>query len=268
MVVDSVIREATPADVDGIVAVARAHGFDGIDTAVDADYRQFIASHGRLAVAVVDRAVVGFGGAIDADGVCMVTDLFLLEEHQGRGLGAAMLNLLVAGTTRRMTFSSAHQAALPAYRRVGMRPRWNLQYWLGRASASVAALEVVDVVRHDWQGDRGDLADHWSAQGGRLLHILDAGRLVGWSIVTPTADVAATWTIARLSSDLPHDLVMHDVLSVVPAGDSVLVCTPDRSAARELLARIGFDRIDQDICCTTDGVEVAARLAALHPGLS
>jgi GNAT superfamily N-acetyltransferase len=270
MLSDAAIRDALPADHDGIVAVASSHGFEGADTAVDDRYRRFIADHGRLVVAASDGRVVGFGGAIDADGVRLVTDLFVLAEHQGRGLGAAMLDAVVADAPRRMTFSSAHRRAVPGYRRVGMEPSWHLRYWLGRASGppeGQRGQHVVDVTRAEWQGDRPDLADHWSATGGRLLHLADGGRVVGWSIIVRTGHTDATWTLARLVTELPHDVAVGRVLSSLPEGDSVLVSSPERSSAGAMLERLGFDDIDHDIFCATDGTDVPRAVAALHPGL-
>lgn len=268
MVEPGSVREATPADDDDITAIARAHGFDDADSAIDGRYRRFVAAHGRLVVALVAGQVVGFGGAIDADGVRMVTDLFLLAEHQGRGLGGAMLDALVGDAEQRMTFSSAHERAVPSYRRMGMEPRWRLQYWSGVAPVDpVARYEVVEVVPEQWQGDRPDLADHWSARGGRLLHIRDAGRLAGWSIVVPAGPGANVWDVARLSTALPHDVALRDVLSVIPVGAAVHVCTPERSTAARLLERVGFATVEHDIFCATDGVDLSAELAALHPGL-
>ena len=268
MVEHRTVRQATPADDEGIVAVAAAHGFAGADTAVDATYRRFIASQGRLVVALVDDRVVGFGGAVDADGTCMVTDLFLFEANQGQGLGGDMLRALVDGWSDRMTFSSTHERAVPGYQRLGMQPRWTLQYWLGSAPGQpVDGIDVVDVPRNEWQGDRPELADHWSASGGRLLHLHRAGQLVGWSIVVPTGHDEIAWTIARLRTDLPHDVAVRSVLATVPSGERVLVSTPERSAAGAALALLGFELIDHDICCATDGVDVPMDVVALHPGL-
>jgi GNAT superfamily N-acetyltransferase len=265
---DSVIVDATPQHDDGIVAVAVAHDFAGSDTAVDAGYRRFIAAHGRLVVALDGGDVVGFGGAIDADGVRFVTDLFLLPDHQGRGLGGAMLRALVDGWTQRMTFSSAHERAVPSYGRVGMHPRWALQYWSGRSPATtIATQRITEVDRDRWLGDRHDLADLWSAVAGRLLHMHDGQHLTGWAIVLPPADGNAVWTIARLSTALPHEQAITDVLSLIPPGEPVLACVPERSSASRRLQDLGFEVVDRDICCTTDGVDVPNRLAVLHPGL-
>jgi GNAT superfamily N-acetyltransferase len=270
MATDATIRDATPADDDGIVAVATAHGFAGADTGADATYRRFVARHGRLVVALADGHVVGFGGAIDADGVRMVTDLFVVAEHQGRGLGAAMLRALVADAPLRMTFSSSHRRAVPGYRRMGMEPSWHLRYWLGRApgpSAHAPPHRVVEVSRVHWQGDRPDLADHWSAAGGRLMHLVDGERVVGWSIVVRTDLAAATWTVSRLVTDLGHEDAMRSVLSMLPEGDRVLVSSPARSSAGAILEGLGFEDIDHDIFCATPGLDVPASVAALHPGL-
>jgi hypothetical protein len=268
MTTDSVIIDATPQHDDGIVAVAVAHGFAGADTALDAGYRQFIIDHGRLVVGISTEQVVGFGGAIDVDGVRFVTDLFLLAEQQGHGLGGAMLHALVDDSAQRMTFSSAHERAVPSYGRMGMYPSWALQYWSGRAPATTVATHQISVVdRQHWLGDRPDLADRWSAAGGRLIHMHDRGKLAGWAIVLPPASDDAEWAIARLSAEASHERAIADVLTLIPPGEQVQVCVPDRSSAGRQLDQMGFEVIDRDICCSTEGVDLPIRLAALHPGL-
>jgi GNAT superfamily N-acetyltransferase len=269
MTIESIVRTATADDEAGIVAVAMAEGFRGRDTAVDPTYRQVVATHGQLSVAIVDGAVVGFGGAIDVDGSRMVTDLFVLEQHHGHAIGQALLRHLVSPTIERMTFSSAHPAARLSYYRAGMEPRWRLQYWLGAAPAtSAAGCRVSIVERAQWRGDRPELADLWSTADDRLVHLIADGRLVGWAMVVATGVPEARWTIARLMTELPHQTAMRAVLSVVPAGDTVLVSSPEWSDAGRLLAAVGFEQIEHDMFCSTEGLDLDRTHVAVHPGLA
>jgi hypothetical protein len=266
---DRVVRDATPADDDGIVAVARAHDFDGPDTAVDHHYRTFVSSHGRLVVASVDGRIVGFGGAIDVDGARLVTDLFLLDENQGRGHGGAMLAALLDGHPRRMTFSSGHARAIPTYERFGMVRAWVLDYWSGRApgaATSGAELTVHDEPLDRWRGDRPDLAEHWWRHGGRLLRLARDGEPDGWAIVVPPPDALGTWHVTRLVSRQP-EAAIRVVLSVIPAGAEVLVCVPEQRGLGSVLGALGFTVTDQDTFCASEGVTIDPTVAALHPGL-
>lgn len=263
------VRDATDADADGIVAVARAHGFDGSDTAVDPDYRAFIANHGRFVVSDVGGRIVGFGGAIDVTRARLVTDLFLLDSHQGRGLGGSMLSTLLDGFPNRMTFSSGHERALPSYVRHGMHPAWTLEYWCGRRPGSVTTDSdpaVVEVPSDRWRGDRPDLAEHWARAGGRLLHLGEPEAAQGWAIVVPPGSRTRPWEITRIVSTSPV-AATRAALSTVPAGADVLVCAREGSGAATVLAQLGFEVTDRDVFCASDGVTIDANVAALHPGL-
>jgi GNAT superfamily N-acetyltransferase len=267
---DRLIRTATAADVHGLVAVARVHGFEGADTAVDPSYRDLVAARGRWVVALVDGQVVGFGGAIDVGEIRFVTDLFLLPEHQGRGHGGAMLAALVGDAPRRLTFSSAHERAVPTYVRFGMLPSWHLEYWIGAASAAgpsgaPAEASLTEVPLADWGGDRHELAEHWSQHGARLLRL---GAGAGWAIVLPPEDAAGPWQVARLVTAGDHTGALRAVLASVPLGARVQLCVPDRSPAATLLRSLGFAVTDRDVCCATEGVEIDGSVVALHPGLA
>ena len=187
MVEPGSVREATPADDDDIEAIARAHGFeDDADSAIDDRYRRFVAAHGRLVVAQDAGKVVGFGGAIDADGVRLVTDLFLLASHQGRGLGGAMLDALVGDAERRMTFSSGHRASRAQLSTDGHAAIVAPAVLVGcaRQCVSAARHEVVEVaaaaVARRPAGARSPLVGAWRAAaapppGGPPGRLVDRG---------------------------------------------------------------------------------------------
>lgn len=268
------VRIARETDHHGIADVARAHEFTEADSGVDERYLSFLARHGHLVVAVSTGArdgdeVVGFGGAVEAGGVRVVSDLFVLESHQGCGIGARMLSMLVEGADASMTFSTDHPRALPAYERAEMHPRWRLDYWRGTvpAVAGEPSLDVVEVSPGAWLGDRVDLVQHWTARGGRLVHLEADGRLMGWSIVNPPGEDEHEWSIDRLVTHGSHRVAMGAMLAWLPSGVEVRVVVPEHSEAAAVLRDSGFVVVDHDRCCTTDGTDVAPQVVALHPGL-
>ena len=139
--VQPLVRQASSSDDLVMDAIAR----EG-DASADADYLALVRSqHGRLLVAERDDRVVAFGGVVDIDGVAMLTDLFVAADARGAGIGTMLLDALFDGSSRRMTFSSKHPAALAAYQRVGMEPQWRLLYLKGVANGGGTGLPVAGV---------------------------------------------------------------------------------------------------------------------------
>jgi GNAT superfamily N-acetyltransferase len=174
------LREADPADLPGIAAVAVATGQDEEWGGADPAYMTHLLTHGRVVVGVSGGSVIGFAAARQigsgAAAVSMLCDLFVDPRVHGSGCGRALLAMLWPGEGRRMTFSSLHAHALPLYTRFGLDAWWPLLYVRGRIAAlavpgdwraeestpaEVAALEL------DWTGvDRS--ADHlgWAKRPG------------------------------------------------------------------------------------------------------
>jgi GNAT superfamily N-acetyltransferase len=89
---------------------------------------------GRLGIAVAAEGAVtvGVAGSVERGGVTMLGDLFVHPEWHGRGIGTALLELVMPSDAwPRHTFSSSHPNALPIYVRAGMVPRWTLLYVRG-----------------------------------------------------------------------------------------------------------------------------------------
>ena len=240
------IREATSADDAVMDAIAR----EG-DASADANYLELVRSQGgRLLVAETAGRVVAYGGVVDVDGIAMLTDLFVSTDARGTGIGTEMLQQLFAGTTRRMTFSSKHPAALPVYRRVGMEPRWRLLYLEGRAIGGGSALPV-----EAWRHDRISLVAQMARQGAHVT---------GDVVAMP--DKGGIW-IMRLQSTDPVDVAVR-ALQAMPAARVVTMCTPEHSPIAVWAQSHGFVVTDHDTFCATPDVDIAPDLHCLDPGLA
>lgn len=97
---------------------------------VDAEGRLFMYRHlretGVLFVAE-DPDPVGFSGAIVRDGVWFLSQLWVLPERQGGGIGGALLDHALAwgrGARAFTVLSSPHPAAVTLYLRASMYPLW------------------------------------------------------------------------------------------------------------------------------------------------
>lgn len=248
---------------------------------VDDDYLGHVRSTGALLVAVdASDAPVGFGGVVvvptAAGPTAMVTDLFVDPGHRGGGVGTALLEALLAGHERRMTCSSKHPAALPAYRRAGLAPVGRLGY-LRRAAgqrpyrgdgpspdaASVReALAAHPSIGPAWVHGRDELVAHWGSLGALT------GRDVVLGVET-ASDGSPIVVVRRLHAARADDAVavVVDLLDRLPAGVAVEACVPDWTDLPERLSAVGFVEVDHDIVCTTPGVGLDPTLVVVSPGL-
>jgi hypothetical protein len=260
-----VIRPATAQDQDAVAAVATAHEISGRDSVQNPRYQTLLREKGRLVVADTDGEVVGFGGMIPAAGVAMITDLFVLQDHHGVGLGTAMTNALLDGYERRMTFSSAHPAARAAYIRAGMEPRWTLRYLRGRANPPPSpSLQAVPVKHADVQADRPELVEFF--EWGRCYHIVDrGGEVVGHAIVTSDLGHLA---IDRLATTADHAAAMAALLGALTPNAEVQACVPSESNAAALLVALGFRDVDSDLHLSSEPGLMPSTLVAVNPGLA
>jgi GNAT superfamily N-acetyltransferase len=259
------IRSATRHDAAAIASVATAYGFDEPDSGIDPRYLELLLEHGRLAVAEVDGAVVGFGGSIESCGAAMVTDLFVLEKHLGQGLGGGLLRHLIGDCEHRMTCSSKHPRAIPTYGRFGMVPRWRVRYLTGSVVHQPHDTTVTRVDLAHWRGPRRELASYWALRGADLLHLGDPARPSGSAVV---ADRSGQWMILRLDSDGAHDEAVASVMSRLPKGEPLLTFVPEWSAASAFLDGQHFDEIDHDVFCASAGVVIPSATVVMHPGLA
>ena len=78
-----------------------------------------------------DGQPVGFGGIVERSGVTRLADLFVDPEHQGHGVGKALLREMLDGKTVMTTSASTDARALPLYARAGMHPLWPYHFVSG-----------------------------------------------------------------------------------------------------------------------------------------
>jgi GNAT superfamily N-acetyltransferase len=178
------IRAATVDDVPAIAAVMAAADepmdWPGVDGFPYLEHLRTRAG-ARLLVAEVDGAVAGVGASIEVGrpDVRFLTDLFVDPARQDRGVGRALLDAALGGTSERLTFSSADDRALGAYIRLGMRPWWPLLY--------------VTVPRDVLGGP---------AAGARTAP--DAGLVAEPADVAATAGWSTAWTGVDRTADFAH----------------------------------------------------------------
>jgi hypothetical protein len=248
---DVAVRDASPSDFAAIGSIAQ----EG-DSAADDLYLEFIRGTGSLRVAVTATgAVVGYAGVIDrGDGVTMLTDLFVSTRFRGHRIGTVLVDDVLRGSGDRMTFSSQHAAALPAYVRAGMTPSWRLLYL--RGTTGVCASHRGDPPRRQqpWRRGRPELVAYFVRRGG---------------IVTDNAiviDDGAVIEIARLEDELGAT-ALDDLLASLRPGATVTCCSPEHSPVARRALSCGFEIVDHDIFCASPGVTVPAALHCLDPGL-
>ena len=220
------------------------------DASADADYLALVRSQrGRLLVAEQDGRVLAFGGVVVIDGVSMLTDLFVAPDARGTGIGTGLLKELFDGSSRRMTFSSSHPAALAAYLRAGMEPQWRLLYLRGVANGGGTGLPS-----GTWQHERLSLVEKMVTQGARVT-----------SDVVATPDATGIW-IARLQTARPVKALSATLAGMEP-GTVVNMCVPDYSPLAPWALKSGFAEVDHDTFCATPGVAIPPDLHCLDPGL-
>ena len=248
---DSVrIREAVLAD-DMVMDVIARQG----DAEADSEYLALVRSQrGLLLVAESDGAVIAYGGVVPVGApmdALMLTDLFVTTSARGRGIGGQLLAALFGDNQRRMTSSSKHDAALPAYQRAGMVPRQRILYFVGRGSGPAGAALPAN---EPWRHERAELVDAWSRYGGH----------VGPDVATVAEDGGLR--IARLQSADPI-AALHDTLRSIDSAITVRLCVPEHSPVASAVAALGFEVEDNDIWCASPGVELPDDLHVLDPGL-
>jgi len=242
------VRAATERDDSSAAAIAAAG-----DAATPPWYLAHVRAAGRLLVAERDGTVVGFGGMVPAAGVAMVTDLFVAPHARGAGVGSLLLGHLLDGWPARMTCSSQHPAALPAYARHGMQPRGLVHYYRGRAVGGGPPLQPAP-----WLHTRAELAAMWAARGA----------VVTADCIVQVADDGAVAIHRAVGADGAAGVAsVRRALSAFSPSTAVTLCVPDWQPVGEWLLSNRFDRVDHDLWCASSGVQPDPTLVVTHPGL-
>lgn len=138
---------ATPADLDGVHAVAAAHDLLG-DWPARPDWLDWLERTGQLFVARDgDGTVLAFAGVVHEDGVAHLTDLFVAPDRLSAGIGRALLTAAFPEGGARTTFASSDPRAVALYVRAGLRPLAPMLYLEGtlRPGAIVTRVTVDDL---------------------------------------------------------------------------------------------------------------------------
>lgn len=256
------LRPAVDADLGRLVAIAAAGDGHGVDTA----HLCHVQCHGRLVVAEEAQAaqVVGFGGVVEVPAptgpVAMVSDLFVDPARRGRGVGGDLLARLVDGYASRMTCSSHHPAALAAYRRVGMEPRWPVRTMRGGAQGSEVRGEMRSTMDSraakpgTWRHGRGELVARFAATGAEICADHIVSRRADRVVVHRVESADAVGVVTALLDTLPPTITVE--LSV-----------PSPHPLSGWLDEHGFVEISTDIFCATPDVDVDPNLAVVDLGL-
>jgi GNAT superfamily N-acetyltransferase len=272
------VRDAGPADLAAIAAIALATGQEEAWGGRNPAYIGHLMRHGRVVVAGPGGQVAGFGAAqqigTGATAVTMLCDLFVDPAAHGSGLGRAMLGELWRDAARRMTFSSQHAYALPLYTSFGLDAWWPLLYLTGDSrvlavppgwAAIPATAAQVGALERDWTGiDR--TADHaaWLArpEGAALLVSRDGEPVA--------AGAAAEFGLVHLAMrpDLPDAVtpVLTAPAGLSSAGPACTVCLPAPHPAVRALLGAGWRIGELDIFMASEPDLLDPRRAVPSPG--
>lgn len=286
------VRPATEADLPAIAAVRLAIGEAHDDSGADPAYCRYLIADGRLLVADAGGRILGFAGSIDVGRARLLADLFIGPASQGRGVGKALLDEILAGAAERFTFSSADPAALPIYARAGMLALWPLLYLRGpvgaltapaepeasEASGSswapVAGLEIHEVAVADasaWEQARTglDRAAEYRYWGSRTASVTVAAEREGRRRAVGAVRLADGHArIEHLCLDDPADsLAVVAAIAAWVRRAEVVAFVPGNSPLSIAMLRRGFAIEDLDTHMATPGTVLDARLAVVHPGL-
>jgi GNAT superfamily N-acetyltransferase len=280
------VRQAGPADLPQIAAVALATGQDEEWGGADPAYMTHLLAYGRVVVGVSGGSVIGFGATrqlgTGASAVSMLCDLFVDPRMQGSGCGRAMLAGLWPGRGRRMTFSSLHGHALPLYASFGLDAWWPLLYLRGRvdalttpagwraepaAPAEVAALELT------WTGaDRS--GDHlaWARRpGGASVLARRGGQVMA---AGTTGGAGGEYGVTHLAVAPPADdadaaaAVLAVLAGLEPEGGMARVTLPGPHPAIRALLAAGWRVEEFDLFMATEPGLLDPRRAVPSPALA
>ncbi len=247
------------------------------------DHVRHLRESGRMVMATTDDGQpVGFGGIVERSGVTRLADLFVDPEHQGHGVGKALLHEMLDGKTVMTTSASTDARALPLYARAGMHPLWPYHFVSGdprRVTAPTAVtvepatrVELVDIDRAATGFDRA--TDHEYYEVGcraQPLRIVAAGRAIGFTYLEPPQPWAPNrWILLTLAVLPGYDSADAMRAALAYAGgqgaDRLFTGIPGPNPVLRSLLDAGFVIAEQDIFMATSPDLVDPLRHHYHPG--
>jgi GNAT superfamily N-acetyltransferase len=269
------IRTAGVSDLAAICDIASIVDppHDGAD--FDATYYRHLLQHGHVVVAEASDIVIGYGAAIDVDGSCHVSDLFVHQDARGMGVGRQLLDeTMVGDVAARHTFASLHPAALPLYMRAGMAPTWPLLYVHGDTrrlpisslTVEPCEAEVAAALEGEWLGwDRRLEYGYWSRRpGSQIFVVMDATSAIA---VGCSVSSRGVHSLGRLAFGDAADARAVAAAAVRSCGGDVMVAVPGDNPAARMFVESGWRVIDLDLYCADAPDLVDPRRLLPHPGL-
>ena len=238
---------------------------------------------GRMVMATTDDGQpAGFGGIVERSGVTRLADLFVDPEHQGQGVGKALLREMLEGKTVMTTSASADARALPLYAREGMKPLWPYHFVFGDARRVTAPttvavepatrVELVDIDRAATGFDRA--IDHEYYEVGcraKPLRIMTGAHAIGFAYLEPPQPWAPNrWILLTLAVVPGYDSAdaMRAALAYAGAqgADRLFTGIPGPNPVLRSLLEVGFVIPEQDIFMATSPDLVDPLRHHYHPG--
>jgi GNAT superfamily N-acetyltransferase len=165
---------------------------DPFDAFNDNPWFGHVLRTGSMMVATINFRPIGFAGVRQVEGTTVVSDCFVLPDHQGQGVGTQLLSRLVSGDRPVMTLASSDPKARALYARFGMAVQWDCHYLEGdpgrvdRGEAEVQEVSGYPVEESDLPHLRDDLRCRFLEVGGG--HAAVAADEIESSVVTPAGD--------------------------------------------------------------------------------
>lgn len=154
------IRPATTDDLPTIHRIWYETDVQGPPLAPDAEIFPYFAHEletGTLLLAEEGGRPVAFSSSIVRDGICFLTELFVLPTVQSNGVGSALLRrVLPPGQRVYCTLASKDWRAIALYTRAGMRPRWP-NFWVSLEEEALANIPDEGVTAEEARADDPDL---------------------------------------------------------------------------------------------------------------
>ncbi|HMK11670.1 MAG TPA: GNAT family N-acetyltransferase [Acidimicrobiales bacterium] len=246
------------------------------------DHLRHLRETGRMVMASIDGRPAGFGGIVVRSGVTRLADLFVDPDHQGRGVGKALLAELLDGASVMTTSASTDPRALPLYVRAGMRPLWPYHFLFGDprsvappSSVTIEAAdsdELVDIDRAATGFDRA--TDHEYYEVGcraQPLRIVSEGRAIGFTYLEPPQPWAPNrWILLTLAVVPGHESgdALRAALAYAGAqgASALFTAVPGPNPVLASLLDDGFVIPEQDIFMATSPDLVDPLRHHYHPG--